>query len=310
MASLRPVHATERLIPWRRPGPEGGHGRRVFDVTGPFPAASRDAGPSGSPAACFACVLALAVSPLPAQASAWGRQAGTGFLAFGAEASGGAQSFGRDGRLAPTRSYAKTEGAAYAEYGVTDTLMFVARPSFDLVGLGAPAGGRYRGLGSTALGAQYEALVYGPAVLAVQGSVALPGTASRANPAAVGNTAREADLRGLAGLAFAVGPYPAFLDLQQAYRFRSGGAAAQWHSDVTIGFRPAPRLLLMALSTTVVPLGPGTPWFPRSRSSKLGFEGVYDLTAAWSLAHGASTTVYGRGALLDRGVSASLWYRF
>lgn len=271
--------------------------------------AGRHVGPPAATVVVLAGVLALAPPP-GALASAWNRPAGTGFVLLDADLSGGAAYFDGGGRLTPTRPYAKAEAAAYVEYGVSDSLMVVARPSFDLVRLGAPAGGTYRGLGGTAIGAQYQALVFGPAVLAVQGSFSLPGTTSRVDPAEIGNTAREADVRGLAGVSFPLGPYPAFLDVQEAFRLRSGGAAAQWHSDVTVGVRPTPRLLLMASNATVVPTGPGTAWLPSARSSKLGLAAVYDLTASWSLALGLSTTVYGRDALRERGLTAGLWYRF
>ena len=269
-------------------------------------------GPAVPPCALAVCAL-VAVGTRgvgAALASAWNPAAGTGLAVLDVANAGGAVYFNGSGRLTPTRSYAKTEASAYVEYGLTERLMFVARPSFDLVSLGDPAGGTYRGFGGASVGAQYQALVYGPAVVAVQGSVALPGTGSRADPAEIGNTAREADLRALAGLSFPLGPYPAFLDVQQAYRLRSGGAAAQWHSDVTVGFRPIPRLLVMALSAVVVPTGPGTPWLPSARSAKLGIEVAYDLSAAWSLTLRASTTVYGRDALRERGLAAGLWYRF
>lgn len=273
----------------------------------------------GTPKVTVSAAAALASSLLagdpglvasPARASPWNAPAGTGFLSLDAEGTGGAAYFDGKGVLTPTRSYGKTEASAYVEYGLTDSLMFVARPSFDLVSLGAPGGGTYRGLGAASVGAQYQALVFGPAALAVQGSVSRPGTISRADPAEIGNTAREADLRALGGLSFALGPYRAFLDVQQAYRFRSGGAAPQWHSDVTVGIRPTPRLLLMALSVTVLPLGAGTPWFPSARASKVGVEAVYGLTAAWSVTLRATTTVYGRDALRERGLAAGLWYRF
>lgn len=37
---------------------------------------------------------------------------------------------------------------------------------------------------------------------------------------------------------------------------------------------------------------------------------VYQLNAAWAVQLGASTTVYGRNALLERGFTTGLWYRF
>ncbi len=246
----------------------------------------------------------------PASASAWNRAAGTGLVIADVTLSGGSDFFDGLGRLAPSRAYSKREIAGYVEYGATDAVMLVARPGFDMTAIGAPGAGRDAGFGGLAAGAQYQALVYGPAVLAVQATFRLPGTTSRRNPADIGNTAREADLRVLAGVGFGLLGHEAFVDIQQSARLRSGGAAAQWHSDLTFGLRATSRLLFLLQAVTVVPLGPGTPWFPSARSTKLGLTGVYDLSEAVSVDLGVFTTVSGRDALRERGFLTGLWYRF
>lgn len=271
--------------------------------------------PAAPAAARLVVVSALLACAPPsgaprALASAWNRAAAEGFVSLDAATSGGSAFFDGAGRLEPARPYAKSEAAAYVEYGVTDKLMFVARPSFDLVSLGAPAGGTYRGLGATEIGAQYQALVFGPAVLAVLGSATLPGTTSRANPASIGNTARAFEARGLAGLSLALGPFPAFIETQQAFRLRTAGAAPQWQADAALGFRPVPRLLIMALGALVVPTGPRTAWFPSGRTAGVGLRAVLDLTTAVSISLTATTTLAGRDALRDRSLALGLWYRF
>lgn len=246
----------------------------------------------------------------PGSASAWNRPAGDGLAIVEATLGHGTDYFDARGRVAPARPYRKDEVAGYVEYGATDWLMLIARPSFDRIAIGAPGQGLYTGLGGATAGAQLQALVFGPAVLAVQGTFGLPGSGSRRNPALIGNTAREGELRLLGGIGLERGGSAGFLDIQQGFRMRSGGAAAQWHSDVTAGIHPAPKLLVMLRSETVIPMGPGTAWFPSARASRLGLAGVYDLTAAVSLEMGLFTTVWGRDALRERGLRTALWYRF
>ena len=258
----------------------------------------------------LSCAAVSIWSTRRAAAGAWNRAAGEGLAIVDVTLGSGTDYFDGRGRLAPARAYTKGELAGYVEYGATDWLMLVARPSLDSIRIGAPDSGHVVGLGSTAAGAQLQALVFGPAVLAVQGTFSVPGTASRRNPAEVGNTAREGDLRILGGVGFRLGPYLAFLDAQQGYRIRSGGAASQWRSDLTFGLHPTERLLVLLQSFTVIPTGPGTAWLPSSQSSKVALTGVYDVTRAWSLQLGIFTTVYGRDALRDRGVSTGIWYRF
>ena len=260
--------------------------------------------------AVLCCVAASSGLVGRASASAWNRAAGNGLAIFDFTMGSGTDYFNGRGRLAPARSYSKSEIAGYVEYGATDWLMLVARPSLDRIRIGAPDAGTSAGLGGTAAGAQLHVLDFGPAVLAVQGTFSLPGTTSHRDPAAIGNTAREGDLRVLGGIGFPLGPLTAFLDAQGSYRIRSSGAAAQWHSDLTFGVYPMPKLLMLLQSVTVIPNGPGTAWLPSARSSKLGLTGVYDVTRAWSLQLGVFTTVYGRDALRERGFTTGLWYRF
>ena len=195
------------------------------------------------------------------------------------------------------------------EYGATDSLTLIARPSLDDVSVGSPDPGRYRGIGGGAAGAQWQALVFGPAVLAVQGTFSLPGSTSRTNAALVGDTAREGDFRVLAGASLPL-PFRPFLDLQGSYRVRSDGAAAQWHRDATVGFYPVDRLLVLLQSFTTVPTGPGDARNPSSRYTRVEATGVYALTPSWAVQFGGSTTAGGRNALRERGFIAGVWHYF
>ena len=263
-------------------------------------------------------VLAARVLVSRAEASAWNEPPGSGLVIADYTYSGGAHYFNGNGVLSPAAAYLKHEGFAYVEYGITDRLMVVVKPdvtAVSIAGTGGPGGPQgaaqhYVGLGTSEAAAQWQALTYGPAVLAVQGGFRLPETVSQANPAQVGNTSRDIDLRALGGLAFGAGPWPAFLDAQGAYRLRSGGAPAEWHANLTIGIRPLPRLLLLLQSDTTVPVGPGTPWFPASLYSKLGCSLVYDISARWSVQIGAFSTIAGTNALRERGIQSAIWYRF
>ena len=246
----------------------------------------------------------------PAMASAWNRPAGQGLVILDGSAGGGGESFDDRGGLTGSRRYDKSELSGYVEYGLTDWLMVVARPSLVSTRLGQPGGGHYEGLGETDAGAQAQLLVFGPAAMAVQGSFHLPGTTSHNNPAEIGNTAHEADVRLLGGVGFPIGSIPAFVDLQGSFRLRSAGAASQWHGDATFGFSPTDRLLMLIQSSTSVPMGDGTPRLPSSRYTKLAVSGVYRLTSAWSVQLSVFTTVEGRNALRERGVTTGLWYRF
>ena len=255
------------------------------------------------------CSLCCLASPDPAAAGAWNRPAGEGLAIFDYTLDAGSVYFDGGGRLAPAQHYSKSELAAYVEYGATDSLTLIARPSLDDVHVGAPDAGAYRGLGGSAVGAQWQALVFGPAVLAAQGTFSLPGSTSRTDPAVTGNTAREGDLRLLAGVGLPL-PFRPFLDLQGSYRIRSGGADAQWHGDATFGFYPTDKLLVLLQSFTTVPTGPGDARLPSSRATRLEVKAVYALTQAWAVQLGTFTTAWGRDALRERGFTTGVWWYF
>lgn len=258
--------------------------------------------------ACLA-LACLALGVGRAQAAAWNRPAGTGLVIADFTLNAGTDYFDGGGKLAPARAYAKEELAAYVEYGLTDDITLVARPSLDRVEVGAPGAGRFQGIGRTEVAAQWQALLFGPAALAVQGGFTLPGAGSRNNPALAGDKDRDAELRVLGGVGLPL-PFRPFVNLEGAYRARSGGAPSEWHGDATVGLYPTERLLLLVQSFSRIPTGPSDAGWARSRSTEVGVKAVYALTQSWSVQVGAFTTVSGRDALRERGVTTGLWHLF
>ena len=245
-----------------------------------------------------------------ARASAFNQPAGDGIAILSGLTDAGSRSFDTKGKLIETPTYSKDEGSLYIEYGVTDWLQAVIKPTLVSARLGGTNGGRYTGIGTSSIGAQVQALVFGPAVLAVQGTFMLPANSTRSNPALIGNTSRDAEARVLGGLLFPLGRWPSFLDVEAAYRVRGAHAPDEVHGDVTLGTRPLPNVLILLQSFTTVPVEAGVPYFPRSTYSKVELSVVYDLTLRWSVQVGAFQTVYGRNALNERGLQAAIWYRF
>jgi hypothetical protein len=243
-------------------------------------------------------------------ASAFNEPAGQGLVIIQGTDDHGNRSYDVKGHLIKTSPYVKHEATTYIEYGVTDWLQAIIKPDLVSTRLGGSPGGHYTGLGTSEAGAQVRLLLFGPAVLAVQGTFQLPSTTRERNLALIGNTSRNTDGRALLGVAFNLGPRPSFLDAEAGYRVRMGGAPNEVHVDVTLGTRPVPRLLLLLQSFTTVPTSAGSYWFPASRYTNVEASLVYDLTRRWSVQVGAFTTVEGRNALRERGIDVAVWYRF
>lgn len=255
--------------------------------------------------------LALASTSVgSAHAGAWNAPAGQGLVITDVTFEGGSRYFDGEGRIAPANGFKRGDASVYVEYGVTDWLMAVLRPDLTAVSLDGRPGGRYIGLGTTEAGAQLRVAAFGPSVLAVQGTFRLPGSTDRANPALVNQTSRDADLRGLFGTGFAVGGWPAFVDLQLAYRFRDSGAPDELHGDATFGIRPWADLMILLQAFNTTGVGHGTPWFPRQRYTHVELSGVYALDERWSVQLGVFTTVLGHQSLRDQGITTAVWRRF
>jgi hypothetical protein len=211
----------------------------------------------------------------------------------------------------PTRHYRKLEIQALVEYGLTDRLTAIAAPSLQDIDVASPGGAHRRGVGYSEFGGRYRFLETNGWVFSGQASVRLPGTNDISNPAAVGYTDVEIDLRALAGTSFVLGGFRAFVDLQAAHRVRTGAPPDEFRADLTFGVHIAPRLMLLAQSFNVISEGAGRRGFFSSYEyCKLQVSAVYALTPALSLQAGGYTTYAGRNALQENALVFGAWYQF
>jgi protein XagA len=255
-------------------------------------------------------VAIILVHTTTASAGAFNVPQGQGLAIVDFTFAGGDRYFNGLGKLAAADTFRRGDVSAYVEYGVTDWLMAVVRPDLTIISLRGQPAGQYTGLGTSEAGAQLRLLAYGPAVLAVQGTFRLPGSTDRDNPALIGQTSHDADLRGLFGYGFDIAGWPAFLDLQSAYRFRDSDAPDEVHTDVTFGVRPWPDLMVLLQAFNTTSTGRGTAWFPRQEYTHVELSGVYDIDPSWSVQLGAFTTVLARDSLREQGVVTAVWRRF
>lgn len=263
---------------------------------------------------CFGpgCVLFLGLmaSPTAAFAGAWTLEAGQGAAVVTGSSSQADKAFDTSGNLQSVPRYSKTELQALFEYGVTNWFTLMLAPSLQRVTIGGPFESQRNGLGYTDFGGRVRLTGGDSWVLSAQTTFRMPGTFDKSNPAAIGYTDPEIDLRGLFGYSFAAGAWPAFLDVQVAQRFRLGGPPDEFRTDVTLGFRPADRWLVLAQSFNVFSEGAGDFANPSYAYSKFQLSAVYALTPALSLQFGGYTTYWGRNALQENGLVVGAWYKF
>ncbi len=257
-----------------------------------------------------AAIGLIALHPDASQAGAWLMEEGKGQVVVTGTASRAADAFDGDRQLQSTPRYTKTELQALFEYGITDWFTAIVSPGLQHVDIAAPIDASRSGWGYSEFGGRFRVLQGDSWILSTQATLRIPGTTDAANPAAIGYTGSETDLRALFGTAFKIGSWPAFIDLQAAQRFRSGGPPDEFRFDTTFGVRPHPQWMLLAQTFSVFSEGAKPVIFPSYDYHKFQMSVVYDLTTNFSLQLGAFTAVNGRNALQENGLVLGAWYKF
>lgn len=219
--------------------------------------------------------------------------------------------FDASGKLRRVSDYRKFEMQTYAEYGATDALTLIfatsASQSIGIVDdmLSADRYGRVDG------GARAIIWSEGPHVLSAQAVYSYAYPIAYVGAPGLQHQLRqetsEADLRLLYGSRFTLLGGDGFLSAEAAWR-RRARLGAEWRADLTLGWRPWPRLLLLAQNFNAVRPAMGESQLYRSH--KLQISAVLDLSERWSIQSGVYATVAGAGARHERGVIGGLWRRF
>src|SRR5450432_1563725 len=243
-------------------------------------------------------------------AGAWTLDAGNGELIITATAMQASNLFSTGSVLQSIPRYSKDEAQALIEYGVTNWFTAMFGPSLQHVDIAAPLSAERSGLGYTDIGGRTKIWSNDSWVVSAQATVRISGTYDKTNPAAIGYTDPEIDIRGLVGYSFQAGTMPSFVDVEVAQRFRLGGPPDEFRTDVTFGIRPIDKWLLLAQSFNVISEGAGTWGFGSFAYHKFQLSAVYELTTALSLQLGGYSTYWGRNALQENGLVVGAWYKF
>jgi hypothetical protein len=254
--------------------------------------------------------LAIIAAPGPAVAGAWTLPEGHGQASLTGSWSNATRGFDAGGKLSPTARTDKVELQGLLEYGATDRFTVLLMPGLQHVDIAAPVNARRTGFGYFEMGGRYRLFDGLSWVMSAQATLRAPGVFEPINPAAIGYSDPEVDMRVLFGKAGRIRGWPAFVDLQLAQRFRAGTPPDEFRADITFGLRPFPDWMLLMQSFNVVAEGSSPPVFPNYAYHKLQLSVVYDLSTAWSLQVGGFTTVAGHSALQENGLLLGTWYRF
>jgi protein XagA len=245
-----------------------------------------------------------------ALAGAWTQKKGEGQIIAGATLTRSTHGFDDDGGVVQIPRYDKLEANLLVEYGVTDWLTTILQPQLLGVDIDDPVDANTLGPGYTDLGARARLWSDETSVFSAQVLGRLPGRFDGDNPAEIGKTAAELDLRLLYGHGFTVEGMNAFVNSELGYRFRFDDPPNEVRADFTFGIRPDPKLLLLAQSFNTVSDGSAHGVFVDGTEHKIQLSVVWSLDHVWSLQLGSIATVIGENSLRERGVVAAVWRKF
>jgi hypothetical protein len=265
--------------------------------------------------ACRAAIRLLiaglaAFGAAAAYGGAWTLPEGQGQVIAGVIATRSTHAFDDDGDPFSIPTYNKVEAELLMEYGMTDWLTMLISPGLLSVDIDAPTNAESTGPGYFDIGARVRLWSDPTSVLSVQVVGSLPGQHDDTNPAEIGNTDSELDLRVLYGRSFTILDCPAFVDAQFAWRFRFDEPPNEARIDLTLGVRPHPRFMLLAQSFNTISDGTAENIFEDGREHKIQLSAVWNVTEKWAVQLGGIATIAGEDALRQRGVVAALWRRF
>lgn len=255
--------------------------------------------------------LALICAPGAVWAGAWTMDEGHGQVITTGTFSVSTEGYDSSGSAVSIPRYRKFELEPLLEYGVTDRFTLMFGPTLQHIDIAPPVDASRTGFGYTEVGGRYRFWQNDGWVFSGQSLLRIPGTTDDRNPAAIGYTDPELDMRLLFGKSFNIGPVNAFVDLEPAQRFRAGDPPNEFRFDATFGVHFTPQWMLLLQSLNVISEGAGSSvFFPSYDYEKFQVSVVYNFAPAWALQLGGYRTYAGRNALLENALVTALWYRF
>lgn len=255
---------------------------------------------------CAAAVLTLAASIAGAKAGAWTLPHGHWQVFSAVTQSQAGSSFDAAGRPSVPTTFTKLLLQNTFEYGLTSAITLFATPAYVMAKVQTPtvpltiardasfeAGARlmlFAHLGKLALQTSYK----------TAGAFDLSVSAGRAS-------GRQIELRLLYGTNFKLFGHDGFADLQIAQRWIAHPRPNETPLDLTAGLWLTRDTMVMAQSFNIVSAGDAAAPYTYYRSHKLELSVVEKLSRHWSLQLGAFYSPAGQNALVERGVSVSLW---
>ncbi|PHS23189.1 MAG: hypothetical protein COA85_10170 [Robiginitomaculum sp.] len=246
-----------------------------------------------------------------AYAGAWPMEKGKGQSISTFTWQGGMHGFDRHGKARVDLSFQKYENAIFMEYGLTEKWTVVARPAVQNVRLRfEDVVDQAKGLGATELSLRRALPGWKKWVLSAQAGSFIPGSVENGFDKPLGQSGLDWEVRALAGRSLNMAGRHGFVDLQLAFRERSGGSGNEIRLDTTLGSQITRRMQVHLQSNIVVGLPSSRPDIRTVDSFKAQASAVWFFRRKTGVQLSLSRTLTGRNVVRDSGLTLGFWQRF
>lgn len=255
-------------------------------------------------AACFICFACL---PHAAMAGAWTLPEGDIRMISDITISSASRQYDSNAHKSSPIIFEKQRSAACIEYGIRDYLTGFIIPEYTRARSG-PEAGKTTTSTDSAGAAGLRARVYngGYGIVSIQAAVKSAG-AFNLSVSAHGASGREMELRLLYGTNLSVLGQNAFADVEIGQRWVNGARPNETPIDLTLGVHLSKHTMVMVQSFNILAGGRARAPYSYYRLHKLALSVVTDITDHISLQAGAFFSPAGQNALVERGLTLSLW---
>jgi len=235
-----------------------------------------------------------------ARAGAWPAPKGGTLAILKYERAEANEAFDLDGDRYNTAERYDEIASLYLEHGLSRRITVQAKLSLNR-GEDPNSGSVYDGRGPTELGLRYVAWQGRKTVVSVYVGAILAGEGRNAGYADPGAGETDFESRLLAGRSFSVAGRPGFAEIQLA-RLSRPGLSDESRLDVTLGYEPSPRWLILAQSYSGQARS-GAEWTKLEASAVRRF-GDWRAQAGWRIA------AAGKAGPAESGPVLALWRNF
>ncbi|WP_409433781.1 hypothetical protein ACJ3XI_04555 [Litorimonas sp. RW-G-Af-16] len=248
----------------------------------------------------------------PALAGAWNQPAGDGQIILTSLWTSGDFVFADNGDRTPIMDFSKTESRLFAEYGVSDRWTLTANAAYQTINYDSPDSAfTFKDFDETELGLRYQVKRKRGQAISVQASYIWDG-GPMDNILDIGGDRDMVELRGLWGQSWETSRGDFFTDAQIAGRMETGGRYQSTSLDVTLGYKPTDKWMIMLQNYTRHAEAEEALGFrvPAQAYLKSHASITYRYKAGQRLQLGYVKTLLGKNIVQEGGFTLGVWWEY